>query len=135
MSTVRRTLHYAGRTEFARYFWAGCLAFLTDFTVLLLLTEGAGINYLWSNLAAVSAGMVASYLLCVKWVFVARRYHQVTTEFSVFVLVSLCGLALNEALLWVSVEFFGFHYLVAKVIVTLAIFVVNFCLKKKIIFS
>jgi len=134
MTPIKRIIYHASRTEFARYFWAGSLTFLTDFLVFLLLTEGAGINYLWSNLVAVSVGMVMSYLLCVKWVFVERRYSQVAFEFSLFVLTSTGCLFLNEALLWVLVASCDIHPLVAKVIVTAAIFVVNFGIKKIILF-
>jgi putative flippase GtrA len=131
---ISRIIYHARRTEFARYFWAGSLTFLTDFLVFLLLTEGAGVNYLWSNLVAVSVGMMMSYLLCVRWVFRERRYSQVAFEFSLFVLASVGCLFLNEALLWVLVEWYATHHLVAKVMVTAAIFVVNFAIKKIVLF-
>lgn len=135
MSALQKTLHCLGHTEFARYFWAGSLAFVTDFAVIVLLTEGVGINYLWSNLAAVSVGMVISYLLCIKWVFVERRYTRVAWEFSLFALTGGLCLVLNEALLWALVEFGQVHYLAAKIVVTLAVFAINFCLKKVLLFS
>ncbi len=134
MTPIRKIIYHASRTEFARYFWAGSLTFLTDILVLVLLTEVAGINYLWSNLVAVSVGMVMSYLLCVKWVFVERRYNKVVFEFSLFVLTSIICLFLNEALLWLLVEFGKTHYLVAKIIVTAIVFVVNFGIKKIVLF-
>jgi putative flippase GtrA len=134
MTPIRKIIYHASRTEFARYFWAGSLTFLTDILVLVLLTEVAGINYLWSNLVAVSVGMVMSYLLCVKWVFVERRYNKVVFEFSLFVLTSIVCLLLNEALLWLLVEFGHTHYLVAKIIVTAIVFVVNFGIKKIVLF-
>jgi putative flippase GtrA len=134
MTPIRKIIYHASRTEFARYFWAGSLTFLTDFLVLVLLTEVVGINYLWSNLVAVSVGMMMSYLLCVKWVFVERRYNKVVFEFSLFVLTSIICLFLNEALLWLLVEFGHTHYLVAKIIVTAIVFVVNFGIKKMVLF-
>ena len=134
MSPLSKIIYHASRTEFTRYFWAGCLAFSVDFAVLLFLTEVVEINYLWSNLAAVSVGIVISYLLCVNWVFDNRRYNQVVFELPIFVLISIVGVLLNESLLWASVEFGEIHYLAAKIIVTLAVFVVNFCLKKVILF-
>jgi len=50
------------------------------------------------------------------------------------VLTCFVGILLNELLLWLLVEFADSHYLVAKVIVTFVIFVVNFCLKKLVLF-
>ena len=134
MMPLRNVFHCATRTELFRYFWAGSLTFLADFLVLLVLTEGVGINYLWSNLAAVSVGIVMSYLLCVTWVFQNRRYTRVIHEFPLFVLTCIVGILLNEFLLWAGVEFAQLHYLVAKVIVTAAVFIVNLCLRKVILF-
>jgi putative flippase GtrA len=134
MMTIRKLIDLASKTEFARYFWAGSLVFLTDFLVFLVLTNGVGINYLWSNLVAVSIGMVMSYLLCIRWVFRERRYSMVAFEFSLFVLTSVICLSLNEAFLWILVAWFSTHPLVAKVLVTLAIFVINFSIKKIVLF-
>lgn len=130
----KRVIKRLSGTEFARYFWAGSLTFAADFMILLVLTELAGINYLWSNLAGVSVGIVMSYLLCVNWVFRERRYSRVALEFPLFVLTCLVGIVLNEGLLWAFVEFGGFHYLVAKVIVTFVVFVFNFLFKKITLF-
>ena len=134
MTPIRKIIYHASRTEFTRYFWAGSLTFLVDFMILLLLTEVGEVNYLWSNLVAVSVGVVMSYLLCVKWVFLDRRYNRVVFEFPIFALICVVGIILNESLLWASVEFANIHYLVAKVIVTAAIFAVNFCVKKIVLF-
>ena len=122
------------KTEFTRYFWAGGLATLADFAVLLLLTEVFDINYLWSNLIAVSVGLVMSYVLCVRWVFLDRRYNRVVLEFPLFVLTCIIGLLLNELLLWIFVEFGGIDYVLAKVIVTGVVFFVNFGVKKVVLF-
>ena len=134
MSLKLKMIQYPNSKEFVRYFWAGGLATLADFAVLLLLTEFFGINYLWSNLIAVSVGLVTSYVLCVRWVFLDRRYNRVVLEFPLFVLTCIIGLLLNELLLWVFVEFGGTDYLSAKVIVTGVLFVVNFAVKKVVLF-
>jgi len=134
MTSLQKVFHYASNTEFLRYLWAGSLTFLTDFLILIVLTELVGINYLWSNLAAVSVGMLLGSLLCINWVFQNRRYTRVAQEFRLFVLICIAGILLNEALLWACVEFGKTHYLVAKVIVSAVVFVINFCLKKMILF-
>jgi putative flippase GtrA len=130
MTPIRKIIYHASRTEFTRYFCAGSLTFLVDFTILLSLTEYAGIDYLWSNLAGVCVGIVVSYLFCIKWVFVDRRYTQVVFEFPLFIVTCVVGLFINELFLWVMVEFGNVHYLVSKIIVTAAVFVVNFFIKK-----
>lgn len=134
MTPIRKIVHHASRTEFARYFWAGSLTFLVDFLILFALTELAGFNYLWSNIVGLCTGIVMGYVLCIKWVFLNRRYSRVVHEFPLFVLICVVGILLNETLLWAFVEFAEIHYLVAKIIVTAAVFVVNFCMRKMILF-
>ena len=134
MTPISKIVYHASRTEFTRYFWAGSLTFLVDFLILLLLTEVGGVNYLWANLVAVSVGIVMSYLLSVKWIFLDRRYNRVVFELPIFVLICAAGIILNETLLWASVEFGDIHYLAAKVVVTAAIFAINFFVKKIILF-
>ena len=134
MSQLRKIMNHCSRTEFMRYFWAGSLTFATDFTILFSLTELAGVNYLWSNLAGVSIGIILSYLLCIKWVFVDRRYNQITLEFPLFILTCIVGVVLNEFCLWLFVEYIDLHYLAAKLVVTALVFVLNFLMKKMILF-
>ena len=120
--------------EFVRYFWAGCLVFGLDLAVLVALTELAGLHYLVANLFGFAVGLAAGYLLCTRWVFARRRLALAHREFAVFVGLTLIGLALNEGLIWAGVEFAGLHYTLAKVVATGAGFVVNFALKKAVLF-
>ncbi len=135
MEPIHKIIYHASRTEFTRYFLAGTLTFLADFLILFLLTEFVGINYLWSNFVGVCVGIVLSYILCVKWVFKERRYNRISLEFSLFALTCLIGILLNGLLMWTIVEFGGIHYLLTKIIVTAVIFVLNFVLKKILLFQ
>ena len=134
MTPIRKIIYHVNRTEFSRYLLAGSLTFLADFLVLILLTEFAGFNYLWSNLVGVFVGIVVSYLLCIKWVFLNRRYNQVVLELPLFIITCLVGVLLNELMLWLLVEFGDVYYLTSKIIVTAVIFVFNFLLKKTLLF-
>lgn len=120
--------------EFHRYFWAGCLAFGSDFVVLALLTSGLGIHYLISNVFGFLAGLTVSYSLAVKWVFLYRRLENHYYEFLIFAAIAFLGLLVSELALWLLVEFISMHYLVAKVIVAWLVFTLNFALKKTALF-
>ena len=69
-----------------------------------------------------------------KWVFLDRRYNRIVFKFLIFVLACIVVILLNELLLWACVEFAEIGYLVAKVIVTVLVFVFNLALKKTILF-
>lgn len=123
-----------GGREFTRYFWAGMLAFGCDFLVLVALTEVGGVNYLASNIIGFAAGLLTSYLLCIRWVFDRRRFQAVSGEFAVFSLLAVAGLGINEAVIWSMVEMAGLHYTLAKILATGFVFVFNFSLKKIVLF-
>ena len=134
MTPISKIIYHINRTEFTRYLLAGSLTFLMDLMTLVLLTEFAGLNYLWSNLVGVFVGIVVSYILCVKWVFLDRRYNRVVLEFPIFLMTCLVGVLLNELMLWGLVEFGGVYYITSKIVVTAVVFVVNFLLKKTLLF-
>jgi len=120
--------------EFVRYFWAGCLVFGLDLLVLVGLTELADLHYLVANLFSFGVGLTAGYLLSIRWIFTHRRVARVHHEFTIFFVLTLVGLGLNEGLIWTGVEYVGLHYTFAKVVATGAGFVVNFGLKKAVLF-
>lgn len=121
--------------ELHRYLWAGSLAFGADFAVLFVATGLFGINYLISNVFSFSIGLFVSYTLCVKWVFRYRRVANASHEFLIFSGVALIGLALSELCMWLLVEIGSLHYLKSKVVATGVVFLLNFALRKTILFS
>lgn len=109
-------------------------AFWLDFALLALLTEVAGLHYLFSAALSFLAGTTLSYVLSVVWVFDARRVSSKTAEYALFVLVGVVGLGLNEGLLWVFTEALGLHYLASKVVAAALIFGWNFAARKLLLF-
>jgi putative flippase GtrA len=120
--------------EFGRYLVAGGLAFLCDFSVLYVLTDVVGTHYLWSAFFGYMAGLVVSYSLNIKWVFVHRKYDSWLAELSIFNLIVVIGLLLNESLIYWLVEFQSVNYLYAKIVTTGVILFFNFFAKKWFLF-
>jgi putative flippase GtrA len=121
--------------EFPRFFFAGGLAFLSDFLILFILTHFLKLHYLISNVFSFSVGLLVSYLLSIKWVFQYRKIKKVHYEFVLFTAFALLSLLVNEVLLWFFVRAFGIYYLASKVLVTGATFLFNFVIKKLFLFS
>lgn len=126
MATIRR--------EFAKYFFAGLLAFLSDFILYLALTKGAGIHYLVANIAGFCVGLTVSYLFCIHWVFTHRTYGVPKIELPIFLGISLVMLLVGEMILLGLVEILALDTAVAKIVMTGMIFVGNFSLKKLFLF-
>jgi len=120
--------------EFIKYIVAGMLAFSSDFIVFLVINKYYGIHYLIANVAGFCLGLTVSYVLCVRWVFSERKFGKVAIEIPVFLVISISTLVFGEVLLLVLVEVAAQTPTVAKILMTAAIFMVNFVLKKYILF-
>ncbi len=121
--------------QMIRYGLAGSVAFVVDLILLVSLTEVAGLHYLLSAAVGFAGGVTISYAFSINWVFHQRSLAARWVEFAVFTSISVIGLALNEAIIWVVTEQGGLHYLLSKMVATAAVFVWNFSAKKTILFS
>jgi len=120
--------------QFFRYTLVGGLAFICDFGTLYLLTDWAGLHYLRSAAVAFCLGLTINYALSRIWVFDRRTLSNSALEFGLFAAIGLVGLALNEAGMWLLKEVAGLHYLVAKLGVTVLVFLWNFFARKLALF-
>lgn len=121
--------------QFLRYFVVGGVAFVADFALLYLLTEFAGLYYLFSASVAFMAGVAANYALSVTWVFDHRSVDNRMHEFAIFAVIGVLGLAFNAALMWLFTELVGFHYLESKMVAAALILLFNFGARKALLFS
>ena len=64
-----------------------------------------------------------------------RRLADARAEFTVFAAIGALGLLLTQALLWVLVEGFDAEPLVARVMTAGVVFLINFSLRKLMLFS
>lgn len=118
-----------------RYLVSGGVAFLVDAGLLALLTEcfGQHLLLLWTAIAF-GAGLLTTYIFSIAWVFDNRSMRSRTAEVAIFVGIGIVGLGLTELLMWLLTGKAEIHYLVAKVITTVIVFVWNFSAKKLILF-
>jgi putative flippase GtrA len=124
------------RGELMRYIVAGALAFFCDILVLYVATEYFSVHYLLSNILGYCAGLTVSYYLNIRWVFRYRRFNQRSTlEFAIFNGIVLAGLGLSELLMFIIVDLGGAHYLAAKVAASVIVALLNYYVKKFILFQ
>lgn len=123
------------RIQAFRYLVSGGTAFVADTGLLTLLTELFGREHLllWTAIAF-AVGLLITYLFSILWVFDNRNMKSRTAEVAVFVLIGIIGLGLTELLMWLIAQKAGLHYLPAKIITTVIVFVWNFMAKKLLLF-
>lgn len=118
-----------------RYTLVGGVAYSIDISSLFLITEFLHVHYLISAAIAFFLGLITNYSLSVKWVFNKRTQKNKLSEFAIFSLIGLVGLALNELFIWFFTEYFLFHYLISKILSTVFVYLWNFFARKYALFD
>ena len=121
--------------QLLRYGVVGGIAFVVDYGSLWLLTELAGLPYLWSAALAFLLGLTVNYILSTRWVFGESRLASPVAEFAAFALIGVVGLGLNELILWAGTEGLGLHYMLSKVVSTGIVFFWNFLARRFLVFK
>lgn len=121
--------------QFAQYSVVGAIAFLADFSLLVLLTSGFRVHYLISATVGFSLGIVISYALCVSWVFDFRAVANRRIELAIFATVGVVGLILNNLTMFVFIEYAGLAYIYAKFVAAAIVLAFNFSVRRSLLFS
>lgn len=120
-----------------RYFLTGGLAFVVDFGLFAICLYAFEWHYLVSNLVGLIAGLVVNYWISIRWVFAAckRSVSNRTLEFSMFALIGILGVLLNQALMWLQVDFLEILPMLAKFISAAIVLLWNFGIRKIFLFK
>lgn len=112
--------------KFAGFAVVGGVAFLIDYGVLMLLSQVFHVNPVASAFVSYLVSTVFNYLASMRYVFTHRDDMSRRREFTLFVIFSCIGLALNELIIWAGTAWWGsgpfavtFSKLVATVIVSI----------------
>jgi putative flippase GtrA len=102
---------------------------------LFILTDFVRVHYLISASCGFALGLAINYLLCVRWIFEFRSIANVSREFTIFSLIGLAGLLLNNVLLYLLTDLWGVYYLTSKLISAAIILFFNFSLRRYLLFT
>ena len=116
--------------QIIKFGFVGFLCFFIDYGVMVLLTDRFGMDYRVSYGISFTVSVIVNYILSVTFVFETDKKKNRSGEFVIFVVLSLIGLAINEACMWLSVEFLGIHYKLSKIGATGVVMVYNFISRK-----
>lgn len=119
----------------ARYFIFGAIPTIVDMGLLWILKAsfGSELLLLWTALAFIVATFV-QYYFSIRFVFNSRNVSSKTLEILVFFAVRAGGLGWTELLMWLFAVKMGMHYMLAKFIIVILVFVWNFSMNKVLLF-
>lgn len=118
--------------EILRFLLVGGAGFLFEYALLFLLTEFAGLPYLWSSGIAFTISAILNYWLCVVYVFHGAQ-QQSGRQTILFFLTSLIGLGINQLCMWLLVDGAGLYYMIAKIFASAVVTVWNYIMKHKVL--
>lgn len=110
--------------RFTRAVTVSGLSTLLDFSLLIVLSEFAGLPVLLANLISSLTGVMTSFTLNRFWTYPESRTRPMRRQFAQFFLVSMVGLLLNSSIVGLLHQSSG--YVAAKVVATTAVFFWNF---------
>ena len=116
--------------QIIKFGFVGFLCFFIDYGVMVVLADRFGRDYRVSCGISFTVSVIVNYILSVTFVFETDKKKNRSGEFVIFVVLSLIGLAINEACMWLSVEFLGIHYKLSKIGATGVVMVYNFISRK-----
>lgn len=123
--------------QFMKFGVVGFIAFIIDYGLLALLTEVFGINYLISATVSFTVSVIFNYIASMRYVFTHKEDMSRRREFIIFVVLSVIGLLINNAIMWAGVELLQWPewlqnhaYLIVKIFATAVVMVWNFVTRK-----
>ncbi len=112
----------------------GIIATVIDFGVLYVLSQPLGMDPVISAGISFCVSLVFNYVASMRYVFTHREGMSRPREFVIFLVLSLIGLAMNEAIMAAGVAVLGNSALAVmgtKVLATAIVMVWNFVSRKK----
>lgn len=118
-------------TQLLKFGVVGVIATIIDFFFLFLFTDIFGMYYLLSAAISFVLSTLFNYVASMRFVFKSKfSKGEKSKELTLFVILSVSGLLLNQFLLWFFVEKIALYYMAAKIIVTFFVMTWNFIPRK-----
>ncbi len=123
-------------TEFVRYFGVSVIALFVDMLLFVGGIRFFEMSWMLASTIGFVGGVAIAYHLSIHQVFDSRRMKDAPKfEFLIFAGIGLAGLALTQMLLWLFIEVLHFGAELSRLASAALSFVVNFSVRKLILFS
>jgi putative flippase GtrA len=120
--------------KFLKFCIVGSSGMLVDFSTTWLLKEKVKINKYIANSAGFILAATSNYLLNRFWTFQSDN-TRVVTEYLTFILISIIGLGINNAVVYLLTERIRFNFYLSKLFATGVVTLWNFSMNYLFTFS
>lgn len=108
----------------------GFSCFFIDYILLIIFKEVIGIHYLIASGLSFVISLCVNYILSMKYVFRSKDDISKKREFTVFAVLSIFGLIINQVIMWFGVDLMNISYLIIKIFATGIVMIYNFISRK-----
>lgn len=116
--------------QLAKFGVVGVIATVIDFSVMNLLHYGLHLDILIANTAGFIISLVFNYAASMKFVFEHRDGMSRTREFTIFLILSVIGLLLNDGIVLILNKGVALEANIAKIAATALVMIYNFVTRK-----
>lgn len=110
--------------QFFLFSLMGVMGTAAQYALLFFLVIGLAVHPVAASAAGAVLGAVINYALNYRFTFrSAKRHHEALPR---FLAIAAVGLGLNTALMWLLVEPLHVHYLIAQLIATGCVLILNY---------
>jgi dolichol-phosphate mannosyltransferase len=112
--------------EFFKFAIVGGLGTLVNIAILYLLTEKAGVYYMFSAIFSFIIAMTSNFILNKVWTFKENIKLNAGKKYLQFGLVSVSALLVNLLFLYLFTEIFGIYYIISQILAIGLALIINF---------
>ena len=125
-------IHYADLrdilTQFAKFMAVGAVGTVVHYTILILLVEKLSVSAVLGSSVGAIAGAFVNYFLNYYFTFRSSRRH--AKAIVQFYIVAGSGFLLNALSMWIMVNVLDIYYLLAQLVTTGIVLLLNFWLNR-----
>ena len=128
---MRKALAQPSTRQFLKFAAVGLISFGIDWGMLIVLVEMLHLDFLLSTTVSFVTSVVINYWLSLKFVFEHREGMSRKREFTIFTILSIIGLGLNDLYMFVGVAFLNIGYQFMKAIATFLVTWYNYFSRRR----
>lgn len=118
-----------------KYFFVGGTAAIVDIGLFTLFVNPLGFPWFPVSICTFVLATLVNYLLSIKFVFESGIQHKKHIEIIGVFAISALALLVNQAVLYIAIEWFDWNLVIAKITATGTVFFWNYFGRSKLIFA
>ncbi len=120
--------------KIVKYLFVGGIAAVIDIGLFSIFASHFGWPWIPVSISTFILATLTNYFLSIQFVFESgARYRKQIEIIGVFA-ISLLALLINQLILYIAIERFGWHLVVSKIFATGSVFIWNYFARSRLIF-